>query len=636
MSWELASFCVLGLALVAGFAWYERARPPARVLALVAALAALAVVGRIAFAPIPNVKPTTDIVLLTGYALGGAPGFCVGAVTALVSNVFFGHGPWTPWQMAAWGGVGVAGAGLAALMRGRELGRLPLAVACGVAGLGFGAFMDLYLWTLAAEQTPASYLAISSSSLSFNLAHVAGNVGFCLLIGPALVHSLRRYRRRAEVRWSTSPAAAAGGRAAAGAVPLALALALLASLSLALPQPAAGSSGDAVRYLARAQNDDGGLGAEPGSTSSQLYSGWGALGLAAAGTNPFDVAARGRSLIDYSERNADALRNTGDISRTILVLEAAGATPRSFAGRDLVAELERRRRGDGSYDGLVNQTAFAILALRAAGAGGGVGESIRWIAKRQNKDGGFGFDASRSDVDVTAAVLQALAAAGRRASEAARAALDYLEGAQRSDGGFGQDERSGSNAQSTAFAVQGLVVAGGRGGAAGAALDYLRSLQAEDGSVQYARGNGQTPVWVTAQALLAFERAPFPLAAVPREPGGAGDGGNSGSQAANGGSFDVPAGGVGTGRSSRGGGRAGGGSAGDRGERRSGRDRRRSEAKSPAHGVVQAGDAPVEETDPSAASDRDGGSVVGGLAAAAGSALFVFGVRRRFRKRLAS
>ena len=110
MSWVAASLLVLGLALAAGFAWYERTHPTSRVLALVATLAALAALGRIAFAPLPNVKPTTDIVLLTGYSLGGAPGFAVGAVAALASNVFFGQGPWTPWQMCAWGAIGVGGA----------------------------------------------------------------------------------------------------------------------------------------------------------------------------------------------------------------------------------------------------------------------------------------------------------------------------------------------------------------------------------------------------------------------------------------------------------------------------------------------------------------------------------------------
>ena len=74
MSWELASFLILGAVLLAGFAWYERSRPPAQVVALVAALAALAIAGRIAFAAFPNVKPTTDIVIFAGYALGRRAG----------------------------------------------------------------------------------------------------------------------------------------------------------------------------------------------------------------------------------------------------------------------------------------------------------------------------------------------------------------------------------------------------------------------------------------------------------------------------------------------------------------------------------------------------------------------------------
>ena len=72
-------------------------------LALVATLAALAALGRIAFAPLPNVKPTTDIVLLTGYVLGCAPGFAVGAVGAVVFNLFFGQWPWSLCQWAVWG-----------------------------------------------------------------------------------------------------------------------------------------------------------------------------------------------------------------------------------------------------------------------------------------------------------------------------------------------------------------------------------------------------------------------------------------------------------------------------------------------------------------------------------------------------
>ena len=122
MSWQVASMgCVL-IALAAGFAWYERSRPSSKLIALVAVLAAVAVAGRVVFAPIPNVQATTDIVLLAGYALGAAPGFAVGAVAALASNFFLGQGPWTPWQMLGWGAIGLAGATFAGI-RGRTKSR---------------------------------------------------------------------------------------------------------------------------------------------------------------------------------------------------------------------------------------------------------------------------------------------------------------------------------------------------------------------------------------------------------------------------------------------------------------------------------------------------------------------------------
>ncbi len=205
MSWQASSFVLLALALAAGFAWYERDKPPARVLALVAALAALAVVGRLAFAAIPNVKPTTDIVLFAGYALGAVPGFVVGAVTAIVSNIFLSQGPWTVWQMAGWGAVGVGGALLARALRGREPSRFLLATVCGAAGLVFGAWMDVYQWTLVGRQDLDSYLVVAASSLPYNVAHAVGNVVFCLLIGPVFIRSLRRYRRRLDVTLATGP-----------------------------------------------------------------------------------------------------------------------------------------------------------------------------------------------------------------------------------------------------------------------------------------------------------------------------------------------------------------------------------------------------------------------------------------------
>jgi energy-coupling factor transport system substrate-specific component len=205
VTWTLTTFALLGLVLVAGFAWYERTHPSSKVLALVATLAALAALGRIAFAPLPNVKPTTDIVLLSGYVLGGAPGFAVGAVGALTSNLIFGQGPWTPWQMAAWGLIGVIGAGWGRVTLHR-VPRWSTAFVCAACGMLYGLITNLSTLT-AAGSTPtwAQWAATQSAGLPFDIAHAVGNVVFFLAFGPAFVRVLQRYRARMEVRFTEAP-----------------------------------------------------------------------------------------------------------------------------------------------------------------------------------------------------------------------------------------------------------------------------------------------------------------------------------------------------------------------------------------------------------------------------------------------
>ena len=115
-------------------------------VALVAALAALAALGRDAFAAIPDVKPITAMVLVTGVAFGPAPGFATGALAALASNVLLGEGPWTPWQMLGWGAVGLLGSGFGALTA-RRPSPLAIALACAAAAEVFNLLLDLYTWT---------------------------------------------------------------------------------------------------------------------------------------------------------------------------------------------------------------------------------------------------------------------------------------------------------------------------------------------------------------------------------------------------------------------------------------------------------------------------------------------------------
>ncbi|MDP2711144.1 MAG: terpene cyclase/mutase family protein [Solirubrobacteraceae bacterium] len=519
MTWQLASFGLLAVALGVGFTWYERARPSAKVLALVATLAALAALGRVAFAPLPSVKPTTDIVLLAGYVLGGAPGFVVGAVAALASNVFFGQGPFTPWQMAAWGGVGVFGALLARIFGG-GLGRWALAAACALAGLAYGAFMDLHLWVMyAGAHSMTEYLVIAGRGLPFNIAHAAGNVVFCLAFGPLLVRALRRYRDRLDITWKPLPPAPATGPATA--IVVAALLVALSAVAIAPPQAHASAASRGITYLAGAQNADGGFGGDRGRPSSQVYTSWAVLGLKAAGRDPNRVRRGGRSPVDYMVRRIGEVRTTGDVQRTILALSAAGRSPRAVGGRDLVRELVRKRRANGSFEGLVNQTSFAILALRAAGRSprdATIRAATTWLLAQRNDDGGFHFAGrgGRSGIDDTAAALQALVAAGKRSSVTVSRAASFLTRQQNPDGGMPLTPGQGSNAQSTAWAIQGVVAAGRnptglRRGGARSPLAYLASLQSSGGAVRYSRSSAQTPVWVTAQALTGLARTPFPL-----------------------------------------------------------------------------------------------------------------------------
>jgi energy-coupling factor transport system substrate-specific component len=518
VSWELAGFLILTAALLAGFAWYERSRPTSQVVALVAALAALAIAGRIAFAAFPNVKPTTDIVIFAGFALGPAPGFVVGALTALVSNFWFGQGPWTPWQMAGWGLCGLLGAALA-VVRPRA-GRFTLAVVCALAGIAYGALLNFSLMaTYGGDLSLQRFLALESRAVPFDAAHAIGNATLALVAGPAMVRMLVRFRERFE--WH-APAVVS---------------VLLLTLALASVLPARAQASEvsrAVAWLGLAQNADGGWGASPESDSAPDMTAWAMLGMEAAGHNPLDLSRGGHDPVGYLRAHVGELSSPGDFARTILALEGAGVDPRSFAGHDLVSALAKRRRGNGSFEGWPGSTAFAIIALRAGGAGD-VDESVAWLGKVQGRDGGWGdVPGSPSTADGTGAAMQAIPS-----TSAARHGLGYLRKAQRPSGGFALGGAGAVNSQSTAWAVQGMIAVGTdpasvrEGG--NSPLDYLAARQAADGHYRYSPTSDQTPVWVTGQVLTATAGDSFPVPPVAREsqsippPASTAPGGQSGS-----------------------------------------------------------------------------------------------------------
>lgn len=501
MSWQLASFLILGGVLLGGFAWYERSRPPSQVVALVAALAALAIAGRIAFAAFPNVKPTTDIVVFAGYALGPAPGFAVGAFAGLVSNFWFGQGPWTPWQMAGWGLCGVMGAALA--LGTRNASRLTLAAVCGFAGIAYGVLLNFSLMaTYGGDLSFRHFLALEARAIPFDAAHAIGNVAFALLAGPAMVRMLVRFRERFE--WRTPAVATA-------------ALAALLILPAIVPSPAkAAGPSQATSWLESVQNADGGFGASAGDVSGAAITGWVMLGLEAGGRNPLDVARLGKTPIDFLRTSIGEVSSSGDLARTIVALEGAGVDPRSFAGHDLVDQLLRRRAENGSFEGWPGTTSYSAIALRTAGAGG-LEKTLSWLSGVQNGDGGWGdVPGQPSNADVTAAVMQAIPD-----TKAAKNGLSYLRKHQRPNGGFALGGSGGVNSQSTAWAVEGMIAVGADPAVivsgSKSAVDYLAAQQSSDGHYRYSASSDQTPVWVTGEVLVATAGDALPISPPPRE-----------------------------------------------------------------------------------------------------------------------
>ncbi len=322
----------------------------------------------------------------------------------------------------------------------------------------------------------------------------------------------------AEPRRGLKPALRGGAGVAAVLVAAAVVLA---------PAPAEASDvGSAANWLESVQNGDGGFGPSPGDASSAEITCWAMLGLEAAGRNPLDVSQGGSTPVDFLRRRVGELASPGDLARTILALQGAGVDPRNFGGQNLVSRLLSRRRDNGSYEGWPNSTAYAVIALRVAGAGG-TEKSLSWLHSVQNDDGGWGdTPGSPSNADGTGAVLQALSPD----SKASGQGLSYLRRTQHKGGGFVLGGSGGVNTQSTAWAIQGILAAGGdpdsfrRGGFS--APEYLTHNQQPDGSYRYAKPSAevpdevahQTPVWVTAEVMVAASNEHLPISAPPRSP----------------------------------------------------------------------------------------------------------------------
>lgn len=199
---NFSSIITLGVILVLALSYFyfERSSLGTKEISIIATLSAFAALTRVPFAALPNIKPTTFLVALSGLVFGPFEGFLVGSTAAFISNIFLGQGPWTPWQMMAWGLVGCL-SGL--IGKGnRQVSALKFSCICFIYGFLFDWFMNL--WHILGFVKPITISSIALTfvtGLTFDIMHACGNFVFCYIFYDKLVKVLYRFKKRLEITY---------------------------------------------------------------------------------------------------------------------------------------------------------------------------------------------------------------------------------------------------------------------------------------------------------------------------------------------------------------------------------------------------------------------------------------------------
>ena len=191
------SMCIIVISIFI-FLWsFEKRKPKTREIVTLAVMTALAVVGRLAFFMTPQVKPCAAIIIITGVMLGRQSGFLCGALTAFVSGFFFGQGPWTPWQMIAFGIIGFLSGVLFSKKNIKYAYNKWIISIYGFLAtfVIYGFILDtatvfMYTDTPKTETFVATYL----SGIGFNLIHAASTFVVLFLITNATIKKLERLK----------------------------------------------------------------------------------------------------------------------------------------------------------------------------------------------------------------------------------------------------------------------------------------------------------------------------------------------------------------------------------------------------------------------------------------------------------
>ena len=189
------SIMIMILACVPFVLSFERRKPQPREILTIAVMSAISVAGRCLFVVTPGFKPVAAITAITGFSLGAEAGFLTGATSALVSNMFFGQGPWTPFQMFTWGMIGFI-AGLLG-KTGVMHKKIPLILFGIFAGVFFSFGMDIWgSISMYGVFSWEAYVLALSSAVPFTIVYAISNVIFLLLLTKPISEKLERIKHK--------------------------------------------------------------------------------------------------------------------------------------------------------------------------------------------------------------------------------------------------------------------------------------------------------------------------------------------------------------------------------------------------------------------------------------------------------
>lgn len=192
-SFTYISLCVIFLACVPFFLSFEKKSSTRRIV-LLAVMTALSVAGRFIFAPLPFFKPVTAMVVIAGMYFGSEVGFLTGALSAVISNFYFGQGAWTPFQMFSWGIIGfVAGILSNPLIKSKVV----LIIYAVFAGVAYSFLMDIWtvLWMDGAFN-PARFIAAVGTAFPVTLEYIVSNIVFLLILAPMFGKKIERLKTK--------------------------------------------------------------------------------------------------------------------------------------------------------------------------------------------------------------------------------------------------------------------------------------------------------------------------------------------------------------------------------------------------------------------------------------------------------